>query len=371
MRKLFLINLIITLAALALTDCRKTDSIAEVMRSRNISADICADGHAFGSKRGTFWEGWYYDTTYVGDDLMLRGGLVGEDSLMLDRFASRLTIALGDPDAVDKLRSFLSPLPGFRRFYKRYEEGIDSVVDEEYGFVKYVGYYTFTIEYADSSVADRDRINRIIYDMCGVSGENIDPGLGTAADVERISDLSAENQFDFWKEYDSDPFMSSSAADVSIRPYVVNDRYMTIGIYDFERFGTGHGSSVETFHTIDLNIGQELGIDDIFTPGSLNEVKMRLFETIGEDPKFYRSNDDPMTPAEVERVIREWQTGSMDDDSDYEFVLPGCAMLDTGVLFSFQTGEIDCMAAGVPHYLVPYTRLRPYLTTYAQSLLDR
>ncbi|MDE7189745.1 MAG: RsiV family protein [Muribaculaceae bacterium] len=40
------------------------------------------------------------------------------------------------------------------------------------------------------------------------------------------------------------------------------------------------------------------------------------------------------------------------------------------MMFSFQPYEIDCWAAGAYHFIVPYKKLMPYLTSEAKRLIS-
>lgn len=93
-----------------------------------------ANGHSFGySGDVTEWGGWYFDTIPVGDDIMLSYDSVGPSSVKLGLVTRELIVDLNDSDSPDKIKQFLNPLAGFRRFQNDYEEVLDSVVDEEYG----------------------------------------------------------------------------------------------------------------------------------------------------------------------------------------------------------------------------------------------
>lgn len=90
-----------------------------------------ANGHSFGySGDVTEWGGWYYDTIPVGDDIMLSYDSVEPTSLKLSLVTREFIVDLNDSDAPEKIKQFLNPLKGFKRFQKDYAVDLDSIVDD-------------------------------------------------------------------------------------------------------------------------------------------------------------------------------------------------------------------------------------------------
>lgn len=78
-----------------------------------------AGGHSFGySGDVSMWGGWLCDTMPVGDDQMLRYDSVGPSTLKLSLVTRKLVIDLRDPDAAAKIKVFMQPIDGFKRFNK-------------------------------------------------------------------------------------------------------------------------------------------------------------------------------------------------------------------------------------------------------------
>lgn len=364
-----------------------------------IDTVMYAKGHAFGySGDISMWGGWYLDTIFVGDDNMLQYDSVGSSQLKLSLVTRELTVDLGDKDVADKIRSFLNPIKGFKRFHKKYEECLDSVTDEEYGTWKYMGEFTFTVDYPDSCTANAGKINRFICELSGIS-ENEKakvPGLsafyagfnptknyrpvytGNANDMKCLSDFLAHKAFENWRrggEFD----MGSSASALSIKPHIISQRYVTFGIYEYDRIGTGHGGYTEKFHTFDFNNGTELTNNDIFKTKYLNKVKLLLFEVMVKDPKYRAWHSDSISPEDIEDMIEAWQSPNPilegteweESKNDFKFELPDGALTNDGVVFSFQPYEIDCWAAGAYHFIVPYDKIMPYFTNKTKRLINK
>lgn len=355
-----------------------------------------ANGHSFGySGDVTDWDGWYYDTILVGDDIMLKYDSVGPTSRKLSLVARELIFDFNDPDAPDKIKQFLSPLAGFKRFQNGHKTVLDSIVDEEYGTLRCYGYFTFTADYADTCLDNFPKINRFICNLTGISkGETAKvPDLsafyagfnpvkyyrpaytGNENNMQDLSDFLANKAFENWKR-GGDMESSSNEEKLDIRAHVANPKFVTFSKYEYERIGIGHGMYTETFHTLDLASGKALTNKDIFKSNSLDMVKKLLFETMFNDKQYREWNDGIESPDEIEAAIEDWQSPSAilegteweEPKREVKFELPEGALTETGVVFSFQPYEIDCWAAGAFHFIVPYSKLRPHMTSKAKTL---
>ena len=364
-----------------------------------IDTVMYAKGHSFGySGDVSMWGGWYLDTVCVGNDNMLQYDSVGPSTLKLSLVTRELIVDLGDPDAIKRIKNFLNPIDGFMRFNKRYEECLDSLYSEEYGFEEYMGGFSFEVDYPDSCHKKADRINRFICDLTGFSESEKAkvPGLsafyagftptkyyrvvytGNANDIQSLSDFLAHRTFENWRR-GGDFGIGSSDAVLAIRPHIINDRYVTFSKFEYDRQGIGHGMYTETFHTFDLKNGNKLRNKDIFKSQSLNNVKMKLFEVMAKDPKYLEWHGNSLSSTDIEDMIKAWQSPSPilkgteweEPEREFSFQLPEGALTDSGVVFSFQPYEIDCWVAGAYHFIVPYKKLMPYLTPKVKDLIEK
>ncbi|MBD5267947.1 MAG: DUF3298 domain-containing protein [Bacteroides sp.] len=357
-----------------------------------------AKGHAFGySGDLSMWGGWYLDTVYVGNDLMLTYDSVGPTLLKLSLVTRELIVDLEDSDVINKIKNFMNPIDGFKRFSKCYEECLDSLYYEGYGYDEYMGNFSFEVDYADSCNENAGKINRFTCELTGLSENeksNI-PSLsafyagvkpikyyrqiytGNDNDMQCLSDFLAHKTFENWK-LGGDFGMGSSAATLAIRPHIANERYVTFSKYEYEREGIGHGMYTQTFHTFNMKSGKELSNKDIFKSQSLDKVKMNLFEVIAQDPHYLAWHGGSVLPSDVGYMIEAWKSpnpilkGTEWEAPEKEdcFELPDGALTKLGVVFSFQPYEIDCWAAGAYHFIVPYNKLMPYLTPEVKSLIS-
>lgn len=314
-----------------------------------IDTIMCTRGHAFGySGDITVWDGWYLDSVKVGDDLMLEYDSVGPSALRLSLVTRDITVDLSSDNAAKAIRDFLGPIEGFRRYQKKYEVCIDSVVDEKYGLLKCTAYYSFTADYAEPGTANASALNKFMCDLTYIPSEVI-AGNSTkghediAAAMPALSDYMLNRMIKYWKEEDDLSYLWSVGADIAVSAHIVNPKFATYGVYSYDRSGSGHGMYTKTFHTLDVESGEIMSNNNIFKPNSLADVRSALIDVMAEDPRSDGWN--------------------MDQD------LPQGALTDSGVVFSFQPYEIDCWAAGTLHFIVPYRTLMPYLTPKAKDLI--
>lgn len=353
--------------------------------------------HSFGYEGDiSMWGGWYFDSIFVGDDRMLRYDSVGPTSLSLNLIANELTVDLEDPMASEKIKDFFRPIKGFKRFHQDYKEVLDTIEDAEYPYTC-TGYYTFTADYADSCVQGAGKINKFLCNLTGISKSETAkvPGLsalyagfnpnkyyipvytGNVDNMNSLSDFLANKTFENWKR-GGDTGETSNAGSLAIMLRVFNSQFTTYSIYEYERIGIGHGMYTECFATLDLDSGMELSTSDIFKTNEIGQVKKLLFKTMFNDKHYREWNQGLKSPEEIEARIEGWQSpdpifGNTELDEpkrESTFELPECALLESGVVFSFQPYEIGCWAEGAYHFIVQYSELRPYLTSHAKRLID-
>lgn len=366
-------------------------------KKRGVGTVMEAAGHCFRYEGDlTSWDGWYFDSIPVGDDIMLCYDSVGPSSLKLSLITHEIVIDMGDPKAPDKIKEFLSPLEGIKRFHQDYEEVLDTVDVFDYPYLC-TGYYSFTADYADSCTQHAALINKYVCDLSGITPSDLAkvprlsafyagfkprsgsrPGYtGNVDDIRALSDFLANSTFEDWK-HSGETIESSNGARLEIRLNLLNQKFATFSIYSFDREGCNHGMYTESFATLDLSSGKELYNRDIFTSGSLDKVKKLLFEAMFNHKRYRGWNQCMKSPEDVEARLEGWQSpnpaleGTVWEEPEREstFELPEGALTETGVVFSFQPYSIGCWAEGAYHFVVPYSKLRPYLTSQVKQLID-
>lgn len=363
-----------------------------------IDTIMFAEGHSFGySGDISMWDGWYFDTIRVGDDIMLTYDSISPSSMKLGLITRNLIIDMGDPNAPDMIKHFFEPINGFKRFSKQYETCVDSIIDEKYGEMRSTGYITFVVDYADSCTENAPTINRFISEIMGNSDNsqvNVPPltslfiGHKTSNGSKRKHTNMADNMeslcecmkdiiLEDWRNEEDLPYLGSCARTIDIRAHLANSRFVTFSIYDYDRIGSGHGMYTETFHSIDLTSGQELINKDLFKPHTLDKITLLLLEVMANDPHYSNWHPGLKSSSQILQIIENWQspnpllegTEFEEPENEFSFILPEGALTDSGVVFSFQPYEIDCWAAGTYHFIIPYKDLIPYLTPKAKKLI--
>lgn len=374
------------------------DTSADYEHKFYVDTVMYACGHSFGYEGDvTEWGGWYFDTIPVGDDIMLSYDSVGPTKLKLSLVSRELIVDLGDSQAADKIKALLNPLNGFKRFHQDYEEILDSIVDVEYPYA-WTGYYSFTADYADTCTPNAGLINKFVCYLSGISKSETAkvPGLsafyagfnrrkyyrpvytGNVDNMNCLSDFLANKAFENWRR-GGDIQGSSNDEKREIRLHVSNSKFVTYSIYEYERIGIGHGMYTECFSSLDLSTGSELTNKSIFKPNALGNVKKLLFETMFNDKRYREWNEGIESPEDIEARIEGWQSPSAilegteweEPKREFTFELPAGALLESGIVFSFQPYEIGCWAEGAYHFVVPYNQLWPYLSPKTKRLIDR
>lgn len=385
-----------TSPSLAAESCNEGTS-SETGEKLWIDTVMFANGHSFGySGDVSMWDGWYFDTVPVGDDFMLTCDPVGPSSLRLSLVTRDIVVDFRSKNACSEIINFLNPIAGFKRFKKKYEITIDSVMDEKYGELKSYGSFSFGADYADSSIKNSDKLNRMVCNLACSSGNlkievppltawyiGYNPAKQSskqyldAPDMLSLSDYLKDKTVEEWKKVDDLPYIGQMAAEIDIRTHIVNPRFATFSVHTYDREGTGHGMYTQSFCSFEIKNGKELDNNDIFKKNSIENVKNLLYEEMAADSHYLAWNKYIKSAEDVRTAIEGWRspdealdgTEFEESDKDSEFILPQGALTNTGVVFSFQPYEIDCWAAGAFHFIIPYRKLMPYLTPKAKALL--
>lgn len=99
---------------------------------------------------------------------------------------------------------------------------------------------------------------------------------------------------------------------------------------------------------------------------------------MAKNPHYLKWHGESVAASKIESMIEAWQSPSPalegteweEPKREFKFDLPEGALTESGIIYSFQPYEIDCWAAGVYHFVVPYSRIMPYFTARAKRLID-
>lgn len=140
------------------------------------------------------------------------------------------------------------------------------------------------------------------------------------------------------------------------------ERYVTYTMSNYTYMGGAHGMSVFTGTTFRKSDGRKFGMDMLRNTGSDN-FHMLIKEGVKE--YFSQGEGTAMTDQALKDCLLT--------DHDVNFLpLPASApyLTEKGVVFIYQQYEIAPYAAGMPTFIIPYSKMTPYLTVTAQRLVE-
>lgn len=340
------------------------------------------------------WGGYYipmklmFDGEEVCDNPLVRVDTVSPTVCRLKMVTKQEDFDLTEKDVMARLRQFNKPLEGFCRYQKVYIEHFDSAVNDEGQLQKQNTIYAFTLDYPKEDFIQRVPVLRWLCDMISVAHDmdvevpeytdlyiGYNPSkykgqvyTGDAADIERFAEFATNKAFTEWRN--ADPGIMDIHIVTDYRAHIVNDKYVTYGAYVHSNQEPAHGMYTEEFYTYDLKGNQMVNNDYLFKEGSLDKVRKLIFAEIAKDDIYRYFNPEVETAEDVAQCIAEWNSDPVTDMQGV-FDIPQGALTNEGVVFSFQPYEISGFAAGAFHITVPYSKLKPYLTTAAKNLIKK
>ena len=137
-----------------------------------------------------------------------------------------------------------------------------------------------------------------------------------------------------------------------------NQKYVTLSITSYRYEGGAHGGTVVSQQTFRKEDGRELGWNNMFN----NENIYMLSDFIREGLIEYFK----VKPGEE---LKDYLL--LSDDSGF-LPLPQTppVLLKDGAGFVYQQYEIAAYAMGMPRFVVPYSEIKPLLTTTALGLIE-
>lgn len=131
--------------------------------------------------------------------------------------------------------------------------------------------------------------------------------------------------------------------ELTLQSVKYSSRYVTYQELTHEYGGGAHGYYTERFISYDFVHNQEIDYHYLFEDGCEEQILKLLKDEARKDPHY-----------------QEWKP---------KLCLSHFGLSSKGVVFSFQPYEISCFAAGTFHFVVPYKKLKPYLTDRAKWCL--
>lgn len=128
--------------------------------------------------------------------------------------------------------------------------------------------------------------------------------------------------------------------ELNLQSVKYSSHYVTYQILTHEYGGGAHGYYTERFISYDYVHNQEIDYQYLFKKGCEEDILKVLVDEARKDSHY-----------------QEWKP---------ELCLSHFGLSSKGVVFSFQPYEISCFAAGTFHFVVPYKRLKPFLSDKAK-----
>lgn len=160
------------------------------------------------------------------------------------------------------------------------------------------------------------------------------------------------------KQFATEDYQSSYTWENRFKVEAETDKYVTLSINSYIYQGGAHGSSIISQQTFRKEDGRELNWNNMFN--TENQYKLR--ELIkGELMKYFKVTSD-----------EELANYLLNPDDAFLLPLPQTppVLLKNGIHLVYQQYEIAPYACGMPEFTLPYSEVKPLLTTTASQLID-
>lgn len=137
------------------------------------------------------------------------------------------------------------------------------------------------------------------------------------------------------------------------------DKFVSLAIKSYSYEGGAHGSSKISQQTFRKEDGREFGWNNMFNETNKYKLRELLTKKVME---YFHVNSE----TELKDCL-------LNPDDAYLIPLPETPpmMLENGIRFVYQQYEIAPYAAGMPSFVLPYSEVKPLLTTSASDLLEQ
>lgn len=278
-----------------------------------------------------------------------------------------IVIDFADSKSLDKLSTLGTCPKHFTRYKKEYWENLaDS---------NQTTLYAFNVDFPDSLEYSTNIMSWLIQQVNESQTYSKEAHVTNASYVGKYSDKQALGKFVADRyfmlkkaEYDNDYYPSILYFVYDMRARIANDRFVTYQKYTNNYEGSTHGYSTESLISFDPVHNQVIDCEYLFRPECLNKVKEIFLTTARNHKKFlYWENINSMDDVKKHFMKTDDNNNLIGSIEQMELPQPGLG--ENGVVFSFQPYDISCFAAGCFHFIVPYDKLKSYLTDQAKWCL--
>lgn len=288
-----------------------------------------------------------------------------------------LTVNFADKRSVEKLKSLIPKFRQTTRFSKSYfsDDGNMILYHIDIDYPKKIGtaddnIRNWLVKTVNESLDFEDElpVPTAIYIAYNKQNYGNWKYSGNLQDVKAIGRFASDKYFAIKKlEYgdDEENYPSTLFYALSLRLVSSNGKYFSYQKYTHDYNGGAHGYYTEKILSFDPINNKEIDWNYLFKPNCEKAIIDLFYMTVMNDPDY---NEWENTSSISD--IREHFEDSCEEQIKGNHILPRPGLTDKGVVFSFQPYAISCFAAGCFHFTIPYSDLKPYLTTRAKKLLD-
>ena len=200
------------------------------------------------------------------------------------------------------------------------------------------------------------------------------PQAEAQKDNKRVANMAAKAYFArIKKEYaglSAEDWPSALYSGINLQAVVFNERFVTYQVRTNEYNGGAHGYYTERLASYDYVHHREIDCNYLFRPQCMKDVLSVLIDEGKKTPKYqeWQPNIEDFVIGKGNSgssVQASSASGTSSSGSVGKISLPTPGLSDEGVVFSFQPYDISCFAAGTFHFVIPYSRIKPYLTPMA------
>lgn len=253
--------------------------------------------------------------------------------------------------------SAISMLHGFRVDFPKGKDDKDNLIRK--WLVSKINRSLIDNTLMDDSISLTMGNDRILLEDCEYKGR--------ADNYKTIAAFSAERLFSIRREEylnDNTGYLSTVYFNIDYRIIKSTNHFVTYLCYTHDYNNGAHGYFTERLLSYDFVNDTEIDWNYLFKSGSEKSVNRLFYETVQEHPVFGEFQD-----TESVSVIQEYFERNEKKMHNGYLIMPQPGLTDEGVVFSYQPDEASCFAAGVLHFVIPYSKLLPFFTDQAIDIL--
>jgi hypothetical protein len=235
-------------------------------------------------------------------------------------FQKHMEVDYHKPADVEAFINFNRSLPGFTRFYRKFQRTFRGELCHT------TTTCTLQLEYPDSTTAHAAEISEWVTHIVKSQREQMtwwcdrvlfEGYMGSPTDTVALANSLVQVYFAV-----TDSLYANESYMLDLRAYTSNERYVTYQMYTYTYGGGAHGAYSERLTSLDLNTGQPITPEYLFREDCLDKVRFVLMMTVADDAHFREWN----TVSRLDDVIRRfiWDSdefwGVDEEDSDTEEV---------------------------------------------------